>query len=748
MSLRRSSLLAAALAVAAAAACAGTTHDDARVPGPAVTSAAPAIAPTGAVATRPTLPAPGKELHPSLMVVKNKDARAGERISDVESCAGCHADAADAWRSSAHAFASFNNPVYRSVVERFRKDRGNDKSQFCGGCHDIALMVDGAMTAEVDPKDPRAYAGVSCRTCHGIDDARPDGNASYTLDVSDIPVPKPGDPESALRHRARVGTAALRTAQMCGSCHRSFLDESTGNSHHLVGQDDLTPFMRSAYAGTHGARIDDVGEQDCRGCHMPKEDAKQADQGAKQGKIASHRFVGAHTWLAQMIRDPEQERRAAEFVKGSATIDVAGVVRMPAGLASPAQGRRSVTTDAPIPVAAGEHLVLDVVVKNERTGHRFPGGVMDAQDTWIEVVVEDRRGRRVAAAGAEHAATGADPTAHRFSSYMADKDGNQLHSRETHLFQAGVYNHTIAPRDAALVSYDLELPAWVDAASLPLKVTAKLQHRTRNLALQATACDATRTERGKAFGREGLKKVARALDPCKPQPVVTLGTSEALLGEVPARAEARSWRSTYDYALGLSHHVQERLDEARDVAMIAVQSAKAPRERAMASQLMADVLAHQGMVQDARVWIADVETHLKGHPASQRILGETYKTTWEWEKAAAHFASAAEGAARDDSLFAELAVLRGGAGDHAGALAAAQPGLRLQPRDADLLRVQALAMDSLGGPASERALATAAFLERRTPDAAPGIRAKCSARVPGCANERLPVHSHAMIVRR
>lgn len=38
----------------------------------------------------------------------------------------------------------------------------------------------------------------------------------------------------------------------------------------------------------------------------------------------------------------------------------------------------------------------------------------------------------------------------------------------------------------------------------------------------------------------------------------------------------------------------------------------------------------------------------------------------------------------------------------------------------------------------------AAFLERRTPDAAPGIRSKCSAKVPGCANERVPVHVHGM----
>jgi hypothetical protein len=45
------------------------------------------------------------------------------------------------------------------------------------------------------------------------------------------------------------------------------------------------------------------------------------------------------------------------------------------------------------------------------------------------------------------------------------------------------------------------------------------------------------------------------------------------------------------------------------------------------------------------------------------------------------------------------------------------------------------------------AAAQEAFLERRTPDDAPQIRGRCSAKVPGCANERVPVHIHEMRVR-
>src|SRR5687767_5092351 len=69
----------------------------------------------------------------------------GELLADVETCGRCHQDVIAQWRTSAHAFASFQNPIYRVSVDRLRKEVGKKESRFCGGCHDISLLVDGVM---------------------------------------------------------------------------------------------------------------------------------------------------------------------------------------------------------------------------------------------------------------------------------------------------------------------------------------------------------------------------------------------------------------------------------------------------------------------------------------------------------------------------------------------------------------------------------------------------------------------------
>src|SRR5262249_27156139 len=157
------------------------------------------------------------------------------------------------------------------------------------------------------------------------------------------------------------------------------------------------------------------------------------------------------------------------------------------------EGRLELLSSKPLALTPGVDATVDVVVRNLDVGHRFPGGVMDAQDTWIEVVVEDARGRRVAEAGTDHEASGADPTAHTLSAYMARLDGTRLMLRETHEFRAGVYNHTIAPRDAAVIGYTFTAPK--DPTSYPLRVGVRLRHRSRNLPLQKAACADTRSDR-------------------------------------------------------------------------------------------------------------------------------------------------------------------------------------------------------------------------------------------------------------
>ena len=674
----------------------------------------------------------------------------GSNLADVEDCAQCHADVASQWRKSAHAFASFNNPVYRVVVDKLRKDRGDKTSQFCGGCHDVSLLIDGAMIGTIEPTDLRAHAGITCKTCHGIAEARADGNASWDLDLSPIPMPRDGDAESVLRHRARVARATLRTSEMCASCHKAFLDDSTGNAHHLVGQDDASPWARSAFAGSDAARIDeDIAQKDCRGCHMPRVEATRGDLGAKNGTVASHFFLGGHTWLAAMQGDAEHVERARAFLANRVSIDVAGVRH--------GNGRHELVTSAPLPLALGEHAVVDVALRNLDVGHRFPGGVMDADGTWIEVTVDDARGQRVAEAGTTHEATGSDPTAHVLASYMANELGVRLDVRETHEFRAGVFNNTLAPRDATVVGYGFVAPS--DVSRYPLKVTATLRHRTRNLELQRAACADSKSERGKTFGRAGLQKVARALDGCKPQPITDVARAEVLLSPesgvsaaVPARpAETRAvaLARRFAYGLGLSHALQERLDDARLPLAAALELAQAPRERAMVLGAVAMVAAKQGRTDETFTVAgsADAAAHEAGMAppvAMQRARGEVLASTWRLDEAAPLFLDVASRSPRDDTAWATAAVTFGGAGEPLAALEALRRGLGVQPRDGDMLRVQALALAGLHADARTLQATEAAFLERRTPDMAPAIRGKCSARVAGCANERIPVHVHPM----
>lgn len=717
---------------------------------------APAPAPPVGAMSPLALPEPGEgPMAPALARIMNQDGRSpharGGVLSDVDSCETCHADVAADWRKSAHAFASFNNPVYRVVVERFRKDNGERTSQFCGGCHDVALLVDGAMLADVAPTDLRAHAGITCRVCHGIEGGRPDGNASWDLDPAEIPFPEAQKPETNLRHRSRVGRAALRTSALCATCHKAFLDPSTGNPSHLTGQDDATPWARSAFAGSHGARIDaEVTELDCRGCHMPRVPATRGDAGAKQGTVASHAFLGGHTWLAAMQDDPELLARARAFLAERVSLDVGGVRQV--------DGTQDVVASDPVRVAPGEPATVDVVVRNLAVGHRFPGGVMDAQDTWLEVTVDDAKGARVAESGTDHE-RGEDPTTHVLTSAMADESGKPLRERETHRFRANVYNHTIPPRDAAVVGFAFLAPQ--EPARYPLRVTARLRHRSRGLELQRIACEDTRSERGRAFGTVGLKKVARAIDACRAQPVTDLGRVEIALSArgasaaVPARAPetreaafARRWA----YGLGLSHALQEHLDLARAPLEAALAVAETPRERAIAEGALAQVAARQGRLEETFAWAerADADASQAGlasPPAMQRARGDVLVTQWRLAEAAPYLDAAAQVSPRDDGAWSTLAVTLGGAGDPRAAFAAARRGLAVQPRDGDMLRVQALALPSLGVDAATKAKAEVAFLERRTPDEAPGVRGRCSAKVPGCANERVPVHVHVMRLR-
>jgi hypothetical protein len=677
----------------------------------------------------PILPTTPKQFAPSQASVEGGAVVLGSNLADVSVCATCHDDVAAQWRTSAHAFASFNNPIYRASVDRFRSQVGQKPSRFCGGCHDVSLLVDGAMDADIAPNDARASAGVSCHVCHGAVQTRPDGNGSYVLAATPIPIPDMNDPASIALHKQRAAPAPLRTPELCGSCHRAFLDETTGNRAFLAGMDEYGPWSRSGYAGSKLARIDDPPAQAaCKDCHMPREDARLGDVSAKGGKIASHRFVGGHTWLAAMRGDRDALQRVQHNLDGAASIDVAAVASS-AGTTMPADGA---------PVAAGDRLLVDVVVRNLRVGHRFPGGTLDAADTWIELRVEDSKGRTLAEAGTQEEASGEDPTAHVLRALVAGDDGAPLLTRETHRFRAVVANHSLAPRDAEVVEYAFDVPASLGRAPQPLRVEARLRHRSHDLALQRTVCDAAR-ERG-----------GSTLDPCAPQPVTEIARAQAWIGqgasEKPSRSARPAWRRLFDLGLAEQHNVQERLEEGRpslEQAWTLVERDGTETERAMVLGALAWLPAHEGRTSDALEQIDRAARFAPGHPALASLRGAALEQVWRWSEAIAPLRDAVRSAPRDDLAAARLAVALGSAGEEPEAFEEARLGLRLAPRDPDLLRVQALAVRALGLTASIDA-AEEAYLACRPADDAPDIRAACAANVPGCALERIGVHMHLM----
>ncbi|MFZ5444131.1 MAG: multiheme c-type cytochrome [Myxococcota bacterium] len=649
---------------------------------------------------------------PGLLRVQGASRIPPASVDDAKNCGTCHPDIAAQWKTSAHALASFTNPLYRVAIDKLRVDRGPAPSRMCAACHDLALLTAGEIErpAEIAADDPRAHAGVSCTTCHSAVHTTKDGNGSLTL-RSDEVLPSQREEATLEKHRARVAADTLRTAELCGSCHRSFLTEETGNTSAFFGMDDYGAWHRSAYAGNPAERPDHVAKQDCLACHMPREAAVLGDVAAKKGTVPSHRFLGAHTTLAAMRGDTQQVARQQAFLAKAATVDVAAARVNDGAWQMPAEAVR---------VAPGDRLELDVVLFNERTGHRFPGGVLDNQGTRVEVFVRTANGRLLAASDE-----------HEVRAQVVDAEGRPVQRRETHEFVTAVWNHTVPARDARVTRLRVQVPEQLSAAELPLKIEARLTHRARSEELMKLACDEAKTPRGRAFA-EAASRLGRAMDPCVAQPVTLIDRAEVTLAGI---ATNDTWVRAYRRGLGLSVGLQEYLDEA-EAAFEHARALSLGADQGVTLWALGQLAGKRGQLPQALEHLRQAEQLLGPTPAIAKARGDAYAQVWRWKEAAAAWNVALSKSPTDLGLWQSVAMAEASVGRYQQALVAAQGGLALHPRDGDCLRVQALALAHLGQPA-DTALDVA--LKWRVPDDGPRAKALCSAKVPGCANRRNPV---------
>lgn len=678
---------------------------------------------------RARLPDPGGPLAPAL--TRAADVVRGDELAAIDLCSDCHGDIVDQWRSSAHAWASFNNPIYRASIERFQGVLGRQNSRACAACHDPALLVDGAIDRPVTADDPRAHVGVSCMTCHGIDRVNTDGNGSYHLARSTPQIPDLDDASSIAAHRREVRSPALRSGDLCGSCHRAFVDATTGHPSHFTGADDLGSWQSSAYAG-HPRRLDqDITKQSCIDCHMPTEAAGN-DLAANAGKVTSHRFLGGHTWLAAMRGDPETAAKTAQFLRGAASLDITAIHH----------GERTTMPADAAPVITGEHIEAEIVIRNLRVGHRFPGGTRDAHDTRLEVELRLADGSLLARSDA-----------HRLRSGVLGEDGRRRFAREVEDLRASAYDHTIAPRDATVVRFALQLPQDLPSTAWPLRLEARLLHRSRSQDLSKETCRSSQSPKAAAFLRASEKLSGDHLDPCIAPPEVLIAETQIELGQGAQSLSPRAtWQRLYELGLGLEHEVQERLDRSKRAYEAALELCDEAQGRAMIVGGLASIAARQGRVNDALALTDELAANSLPRedpqapiaPAIDVLRGQALTAVWRFDDALAPLSRIADSLPGDPLAWRELALAYGSAGSPEAALQAAQRGLELRPRDAALLRTQALALRSLAHP--DAAAALDAYLLHRPADSGPELRSTCSRNSEACALERLPVHTHELIL--
>jgi hypothetical protein len=366
----------------------------------------------------------------------------------AEPCAGCHADVAADWNSSAHHFSSFNNPYYRVSVEEFRTERGAPASRFCAGCHEPALIASGAVDRAVIDVDSRAaQAGVTCLVCHSIDRVDLSGNGGYHARLAEAGAGKEA-------HRARYRPAILDEARLCAPCHKVGLRADLTHDRWLRGQDDWDAWLFSAASGNGAASLfrPDAATL-CQDCHMPLRPVRLGDAAAKHGMIRSHRFLGANAALPAYRGDLPQLAATRAFLDGKVTLDA---------------------RKAPDPAFA------DVILHARGIGHRFPGGTMDSNQVWIEVRAFDAAGAPVGSSGVASKDGALPSDAHLVRAQPVDGDGHPLLRRDPQHMRGVAFDTSLSPSDPQAVRFRLPPGA--------VRLEARLLYRKFSPAYAAAAC--------------------------------------------------------------------------------------------------------------------------------------------------------------------------------------------------------------------------------------------------------------------
>ena len=558
---------------------------------------------------------PEGDFFPSSAQVYGKQKIPSKFFMESDSCQRCHADIYKQWQSSAHHFSSFNNQWYRKSIEYMQDRIGTKPSKWCGGCHDPAVLYSGLMDTPIKQivHRPEAQAGLGCMMCHSIAKVKSTmGQADFYLEypklhelaASKNPIVRTLhdflvnlNPEP---HRRVFLKPFMReqTPQFCSSCHKVHLDVPVNSYRWTRGFNEYDNWQASGISG-QGARsfYYPKSPQQCADCHMPL--THSADMGNVNGFVHSHRFPAANTAVPTANEDADQLKLTENFLKnGILSVDIFAISPEAAqakAIASPqsdiqttfavgeeAESKIEAATTEAAPITApldrvqpvlrrGDTDRVDVVVRTKKIGHFFPGGTVDAYDTWLELKATDDKGQVIFWSGMveDNGKGPVEPGAHFYRSLQIDEHGNLINKRNAWATRSVVYVRLIPPGAADTVHFRLHIP---ENAGNKITLHARLCYRkfmwSNTQFAFAGVPDPTKPASPVAPNYDdthyvftgSLKGVSAKEEKIPDLPIVALAENEVTLNvaghNVPAAQpktdlHAEDWQRWNDYGIGL-----------------------------------------------------------------------------------------------------------------------------------------------------------------------------------------------------
>ncbi len=389
----------------------------------------------------------------------------GRRLSANQYCQECHPDSFKRWEKSAHRFSSFNNPFYRRSVELMADRVGREKTKWCSGCHDPAVLFTGQMgkatMATFSYDQFEAQQGLTCMSCHSITEVKDlRGNGGYVIEESkQYPFAFSSNKwlkevnkllirmEPSL-HRQTFMKPFMRTPEFCSTCHKVGLLPPLNEYHWMRGQNHYDSWYDSGVSkNAVRSFYDPPAAKACRDCHLPLMPSEEF--GNQGGKIHDHLFPAANTALPAIRGDQATiDEIRKKVLVGSLSTDIFALKRggevLPLGPSLPS-------------LRPGETVDVEVVIRTRTLGHPYTNGTSDSNETWVEFKA-DNGPVSLMASGTLDADKRLDPAADKVAQLVIAHDGSAMDRRQPQDIHVPLYNNFIPPGAARTVHYRVTVP--------------------------------------------------------------------------------------------------------------------------------------------------------------------------------------------------------------------------------------------------------------------------------------------------